>query len=158
MTNEKIQDITAQVKAAQALFEQTVAGVAPEAFHRAPREGEWSPAQVVAHVNESSIFLVGNAIRMSTEDNPFIGRDEAGMQARDQAIALHSQDSPVEALRLVREANSLVLGMVERLTDADLARTGQHPRLGAPTVERILEMVVNHLGDHIWQIKECTGG
>jgi hypothetical protein len=158
MANHKIKEIAAGLRAAQEGFDKKVLEVPSDQFHRCPSEGEWSPAQIVAHVCESSLFLSHSAQRMAKEDNPFIGRDEQGMQARDQALAEWSQDDLAAACRRLQGANTEALAIVEGLGDNDLDRTGQHPRLGQPTVERLLQMVISHYGDHTNQVSKCVGG
>jgi hypothetical protein len=157
MANQKIQEIASRLLESQAAFEQTIASVPAGVFHRAPKEGEWSSAQVAAHVCESSVFLARNARRMATEDNPFIGRGPDAVAERDRLLAERGQDSQPEALRRVKEANAEALAIVSSLADQDLARTGQHPRMGEPTVEQILEMIIHHNTDHINQVKEAAG-
>jgi uncharacterized damage-inducible protein DinB len=157
MAYEAIQGISERLRQAQEAFKAQLAGVTESQFHQAPKEGEWSPAEIVAHICESPSFFVAKAIRMTLEDTPFIGRSEEDLQTRLRAIADHSQDRLEVALDMLERANALVLKAVGRLKDEQLHKKGRHPQRGVVTVQQVLESIVSHIEEHTRQLSDTLG-
>jgi hypothetical protein len=77
-------------------------------------------------------------------------------------VRLAYADRPVEpALAAIAAARATTVQILDRLTDADWARTGTHTEAGAYGVERWLEIYAVHCDEHADQIRrareETTG-
>jgi DinB family protein len=115
--------------------------------------GEWTPRQIVHHLADSEMTSAIRLRRLIAEDEPAIaGYDEesyARTLTRDRPIA-----PSLEAMRWARESS---LQIIERLSDAEWARTGTHSEGGPYSVERWLEIYAAHPHDHAAQIRRSRG-
>jgi hypothetical protein len=153
-----VQEIVERLKQSQEAFERQVASIVQDRFHIPPREGEWSAAEIVAHVCESPVFFASSALRMAKEDHPFVGRTPEQLEARLQAISAHAKDGREVALQRLRAANAKVRELIAEIGDEHLSRTGQMPQNKVVTVEQHLESIISHIEAHIQQLKEAAGG
>lgn len=127
--------------------------VPAERFTIGPGGEEWSAAQVMAHIIEAEDMNMAMVERMLRMDDPQIGRIDHYAARRLGAVAEHGQDSRDEAIRRLREQGERFDRQVRALSDADLARTGQHLTYGPMTVERLLAQLANHMQSHAEQIR-----
>lgn len=120
-----------------------------------PQPDGWTPRMVIHHVADAETTAYVRLRKLLAEP--------AGttIQAYDEAQwarALH-YDRPVAAdlavFRAVRESSAELL---DRITDADLARAGVHTEAGRYTLEDWLATYVEHAHVHAAQIRETTGG
>jgi uncharacterized damage-inducible protein DinB len=131
--------------------------VPAERFTSGPGGEEWSAAQVMAHVIEAEDMNLAMVERMLRMDNPQIGRIDHYAARRLGAVAEHGQDSREEAIRRLREQGERFDRQVRELSDADLARTGQHLTYGPMTVEKLLAQLASHMQAHAEQIRALAG-
>ncbi|MBI2907083.1 MAG: DinB family protein [Chloroflexi bacterium] len=158
MTTQRIQDLRKRVAAAQEALDRELAGLNEAQFHKTPREGEWSPADIVAHICESPTLTMTHVLRIATEDNPTVGRTPADVEARLRVLAEHANDSLAVALAALAQANAQVLKGVASLSDEQLDRQGQHTSWGVVTTESVLDRLISHYEDHARQIASCLEG
>lgn len=115
--------------------------------------GEWTPRQIVHHLADSEMTSAIRLRRLIAEDEPAI----AGYDEERYASAL-TRDRPIEpSLEAMRWARESSLQIVERLSDAEWARTGTHSDSGLYSVERWLEIYAAHPHDHAAQIRRSRG-
>ena len=157
MASEQVQGIVNRLSATQGAFEKEVAAIPADRFHQAHKEGEWSPAQIVAHVCESPSFFAAKIVRITKEDDVFYGRTKEEGEIRLQAIAEHASDSKDVALRRLQQVNADVLKTVASLSDDQLARAGRHAQHGMFTIQQGLDYLIAHIGEHVQQLAEMRG-
>ena len=157
MPSKAIPRISERLRQAQEAFEKQLAGISLSQFHQAPKEGEWSPAEIVAHICESPPFHAAKVLKMTLEDTPFVGRTEEDRQTRLHTIADHSQDSLEVALERLKRANVVVLKAAGGLSDEHLESKGRHPQRGVVTVEQMLEGIISHIEEHTRQLADALG-
>lgn len=121
-----------------------------EAVHRAPAEGEWAPATVVAHLADAEL-VYSVRIRMTlTAERPYLAAFDENAWVRRFA---ELETDPKEALarwRTLRDANLRVLGSLE---PDEWNLTGLHAERGELTVTRIADLLVRHDHAHLGQIR-----
>jgi hypothetical protein len=121
-----------------------------EAVHRAPAEGEWSPATVVAHLADAEL-VYGVRIRMVvTADRPYLAAFDENAWVRRFA---ELETDPKESLarwRTLRDANLRILGSLE---PAEWKLTGLHAERGELSVAHIADLLVAHDRAHLGQIR-----
>ncbi|MDO8531582.1 MAG: DinB family protein [Dehalococcoidia bacterium] len=123
-------------------------------IHTPPFDGGWSVAQTLAHILAADTSFIGRVDRMLT--NP--GKDIPMMQAVADA-PLHPSVSRTTRRQFVEQLKAgeeKALQCMARLTPADLAVSGKHPRFGVVTVESVLKHLAEHAEEHRRQIVETA--
>jgi hypothetical protein len=114
---------------------------------------EWTPRQIAHHLADSEMMSAIRIRRLLTEDDPVIhGYDEATFAKRltsDRPIA-----PSLEAMRYARESTAQLL---DRLTEDDWERSGNHSESGPYSVEKWLTIYAAHGHDHAAQVKRSRG-
>jgi hypothetical protein len=142
---EGVAEVESAVAAALAL--------GPDAIDRSPAPDEWSPRQVVHHLADSETMSATRIRRLVADDEPVViqGYDEPVWATR-----LH-YDRPVEgSLALLRAVREATADLLDRMTEADWARTGTHSESGPYSAERWLEIYAAHAHDHADQIRRAA--
>jgi hypothetical protein len=122
----------------------------PAAVLRArPFAGKWTPAEVIGHLVDSE-WVYGYRLRlMLCEDNPTIlGINQDSWVAGQR----HDQREPSELVDTFRALRQLNLALWQRLSPAELERTGQHNERGAESLGVVLRMLAGHDLSHLSQI------
>ncbi|MBI4506590.1 MAG: DinB family protein [Chloroflexi bacterium] len=142
--------------ARQALLDACQA-VPAERFTAGPGGGEWSAAQIMAHITEAEDMNMAMVERMMRVDNPQVGRIEHYAARRLGAVAEHGSDGRQVAVSRLREQGQRFDAQVRALGDAGVDRPGQHLRMGDTTVEKVLTALASHMEDHAKQIRALAG-
>ncbi len=115
-------------------------------------DGTWSARQVVAHLIDAErvnwIVRVRGILDADGEPSAFAPFDIAGSVAGADGQPLAALLDTFAALR----AESVAWLRAAALTEADLDRTGLHPRLGAVTLRQLLATWVVHDHAHLVQL------
>ncbi|HET9772811.1 MAG TPA: DinB family protein [Acidimicrobiia bacterium] len=130
---------------------EAAAAVDPGHLHFAP-EGEWSPAQVLAHLGEFPRFFAAELTRWRADPGAVIGRTHEH-PARLAAVADPSGQRD-ELVAAAREAMAVLAEALEPLTDADIEATTQNVKYGSEPLAAFLDRyVVDHKAGHLDQIR-----
>lgn len=120
------------------------------AVHRAPAEGEWSPATVVAHLADAEL-VYSVRIRMTvTADRPHLAAFDENAWVRRFA---ELETDPKESLarwRALRDANVRVF---ESLEPDEWKLIALHAERGELSVAHIADVMVHHDRAHLAQIR-----
>ena len=151
-------DRLADARAAYAALASRVAAGEPwplaTAFGTEP-EASWGPREVLSHVAEMLPFWLGELERVVDGDGvkavPFgrVSEDASriGLIARDRSLPLRVLFGRIDA------GLSAWLDRLPKLTDADRANVGLHPRLGEmPVVGIAGRFVIGHAEEHVVQL------
>ena len=132
---------------------ESLRGITDHGLDREDPAGGWTPRQIVHHLADSETTAYIRVRRLLAEDNPLIySYDEerfAGALHYDRPI-----DASLETLRAVRRAT---LGLLERLGEAEWARSGVHSDQGYYDMETWLATYAAHGHDHARQIRAARG-
>jgi uncharacterized damage-inducible protein DinB len=134
---------------------ENVKDLSSEALHREPAPGEWSVMMTLGHVSEVLPYWSRQArrIALSDRDDEPIGRalddpDRVG------AVERHANSRIEDILSLLHDGLAEATRTLRDLPTDRWSRTAQHPRLGAITVEYIVEhFLVEHVEEHLGQIE-----
>jgi len=130
----------------RAEVEALPAGVAT--FHPAP--GEWCANEVIGHLIEAERRGFAGRIRI------ILGAADPRLETWDQnEVARARRDCERDTADLLRELAALrgdAVVLVAGLRPADLARAGQHPKVGHVRVAELLHEWVHHDRNHLKQI------
>jgi hypothetical protein len=125
-------------------------GLPDEVARHAPKAGEWSPAQVVAHLRASDAIVAPRVFQLLTRANaPLTGFDErawAETAARAE-LPLATQLTAFEAQR------AELVGVLRTLTDAEWEIVGQHETRGALSLREIATDLAEHEREHRSQLE-----
>ena len=118
-----------------------------------PNSGErWDRGQVLAHVAEMLPYWARQAELIAAGRQDEFGRVSSDPD-RVAAIERDRRENPQRLLGRVDEGVAVVLALLERLDDRDLAATGRHQTLGEMTVAEIIDrFAVAHLEEHADQL------
>jgi hypothetical protein len=122
---------------------------------RAPQRGEWSPAQVIAHLADAELVYGFRLRKVVTEPYPHLAAfDENAWADRFSSI----EEDPRDALarwRVLRESN---LRIFDSLVDDEWERTGMHAERGEMSTADIAELLADHDRNHLDQIRKSLAG
>jgi uncharacterized damage-inducible protein DinB len=139
-------ELIEQYAAGPARVRKAVAGLSREELLARPIPGKWSSLEVIAHIADFEVVFVDRLTSVIAENSPTIpGRDEQKYAAR---LAYHQRDLD-EQLRLIEICRAHVTRILRTLTDADLARVGNHTEAGPLTLEQLLDRIIKHLLHHV---------
>jgi len=154
--DRRAEDLAA-LAAAPAQFREAVRGLDDEQLDTPYRPGGWTVRQVIHHVPDSHMNAYVRFRLALTEDSPAIKPyDEAKWAELRDAKTL-----PVEvSLRLLACLHERWVVLLSGLSDADFARTLQHPELGIVRLDTYLSAYAwhsRHHAAHITGLRERMG-
>lgn len=119
-------------------------------LHRAHRDGGWSVAQVISHINVSTLLWLGDMERLRRDpDLRFFFREEVGHDALGYPPP--TVDLALGQLSSTRRTLATTVPAVEPEV---LARSVEIPDLGTLTVAEWTPLIIGHLAGHADQIVE----
>jgi hypothetical protein len=131
---------------------RAVAGLSDAELDRRPSPDAWTAREVVHHLADAETRSAVRLRQLLAEDAPTIQGYDEELYAR----TLH-YDRPIDAsLALVRAVRASTAELLDRLTDADFARTGTHTESGPYSVDTWLELYAAHGHDHAAQIEAAA--
>lgn len=143
-------EIIAVLAATPSWLQAGLASLPEEAARQTPKAGEWSPAQIMAHLRASDAILAPRVFQLLTRANaPLTGFDErawAEIAARAQ-LPLATQLAAFEAQR------AELVGVLRTLTDAEWEIVGQHETRGALSLRAIAADLAEHEREHQPQLE-----
>lgn len=143
--------------AATRAFEEQAAALDQAALDAKHPEG-WSPRQVIHHLADSEAQSYARLRRLVAEPEGSIiqGYDEGAWAAHP---ALGYERDPIEAsLAVFSAVRAGSLAVLQHLTDADLARYGEHSERGKFTIDDWLRIYAKHPADHGEQLVKALRG
>ena len=132
-------------------------GTQPEAY--------WGPRETLAHVQEMLPFWLGELERILEDARPGArasrGAVPFGRVATDQVrLALIERDRTLpirELFARIEESAERTARRLGELDAEDLARRGEHPRLGPMDVAQLVDrFICGHLEEHVVQLLEAV--
>ena len=130
---------------------EAAASVDPAHLHFAP-DGEWSPAQVLAHLGEFPRFFAGELARWRNDAGAVIGRTHEH-PARLAAVADPSGQRD-ELVAAARQSLAVLAEALASLADADIDAPTRNVKYGAEPLSAFLDRyVVGHKAGHLDQIR-----
>jgi hypothetical protein len=108
--------------------------------------GEWTVAELVAHLLDADLVLADRMKRIIAEDNP-------ALPAFDESVwikRLHSAEQSVEeAVNLFVAHRHWMTRLLRRLAPEDFARSGTHSEAGRKTLADIVSSAAGHVDHHL---------
>lgn len=147
----RIEDAVPVLRRTPAVLRELLVGLPDRWTTPTEGPGTWSPFDVVGHLihGERTDWMprLDHVFRHG-DDVPFEPFDREAMFAASKGRSLNELVDTFAELRTANLDRLEAMG----LTDADLARSGKHPELGAVTVRQLLATWVAHDLGHLGQI------
>jgi uncharacterized damage-inducible protein DinB len=145
-----VAEAAASVDAALGRLLDGVGRIGDGDLHRAHRDGGWSVAQVISHINVCTLIWLGNINRLQRDPElRFFFREEIGHDA------LGYPPPTVDVALRQLASTRRTLATTVAATDPDvLARTVEIPDLGTMTVTEWTPLIIGHLTSHVDQVFE----
>jgi hypothetical protein len=151
LSHDERVELIAKYAAGYAAIIAALEGISEAEWEAREAPGEWNPRQIVHHLADSEM---ASALRL----RQMLVTDGARIVPYDQdeyARVLH-YDRPVEgSLAAFQGARAATVPILERMTEADWARTGHHPEQPAFGTAIWLGYYAHHAHDHADQIRRA---
>ena len=127
-----------------------VSQLTEEQMYRAFEPGEWSVAEILAHLPSAERWLRSQAETVRQREGAHI-RFLSQRERQESAGRAHRMVPPQIVHDLIG-ARWQTTKLLDSLTAADLAKAGVHSRIGAMSIAAIIEAIGRHERDHTRQI------
>lgn len=152
MNQEQIPILQQMLRSAHQVVVDTIDGIAEEEARQVPAPGEWTVAQLLAHIAEIQYFWMEKAVLITKEDDPNITRSDVENDRRAAAVADHAGDPLDDLIRGLGEANESAVATAGKIAPEDLAILGHRGEDNPMTVEGVIRFVASHMEEHARQI------
>ncbi|MGA7987650.1 MAG: DinB family protein [Candidatus Dormiibacterota bacterium] len=134
-------------------LEAAVSGLSDSELDYLPKDGGWSPREVVHHTADSELTSAVRLRKLLAEEYAEIqGYDEMAFSRR-----LHYRERPIApSLSAVRASRATSASILACLDEDDWNRAGRHSDSGAYSVTTWLEIYAAHCHDHAEQIERAV--
>jgi hypothetical protein len=146
-TDPTVEEAAADADAALGRLQEVLRRIGDGDLHRAHRDGGWSVAGVVSHIDVCTLIWMGDLLRLTCDpDLRFFFREEIGHDA--VGYPPPTVDLAVRQLESTRRT----LDRCVRATPPEvLDRTVEIPDLGTMTVREWTPLITGHLTGHVDQ-------
>lgn len=142
------QELADQYLAGVAQLRAAVAGMTREQLVARPVAGKWSTLEVVCHIADFEPVLADRMKRIVAlhADVPLLLAADENLFIKE----LHYHERDVEEeLALVEATRRQMARIIRGLTPAQLQLTGNHNKKGLVTLEKVIQMAINHIPHHL---------
>jgi uncharacterized damage-inducible protein DinB len=130
---------------------KAVSGMSPQQLRAHPIAGKWSTQEVVCHLADFDPILADRIKRVIAEERPtLLGADEKHFAA---ALAYDDRDVE-EELTIIEKTRQQLARILRKLPPEALQRVGVHNERGPLTLERLLQIAINHIPHHVQFVAE----
>lgn len=129
---------------------RTTDGWSEDDLHTRPAPGEWSTAEVLAHLRSADDILTPRIYMMLVRDNPTL----LAFEERKWAVVMGYAEADFHAsLQTYIAKRAELVNVLRRLTPEEWQRTGIHEHNGSLTIEELVNDMLIHEAEHCRQIE-----
>ena len=151
---DQIPVLQQKLRSAHQAVMNSIDGIAEAEIRQVPAPGEWTVAQLLAHIAEIQYFWMEKAVLISQEDDPNITRSDVENDRRAAAVADHAGDSLDELVRGLAAANKSAVAATGEIAPEDLAILGHRGENNPITVQGVVQYLAQHVEEHAHQVSE----
>ena len=152
--DSRIRELQEALLGAHAQVARAVEELSEAEAHQVPAPGEWTIAQLLAHIAEIQAFWTAKAILITQEDDPNITRTAVENDIREAAVTGQAHDSMADLLPRCQEANQRAIQLIGGIDPAYLERPGHRGEDNPITVQGVIRFLIGHVEEHVRQIAE----
>lgn len=154
-----MRQLISSFEASGAAIDSFVATLAPEALHSPAADGEWTGAEVLAHLLQAELVYPVRLAQVLTLDDPVLqAYDQDAWVARFGPVDGPGATLDVPAwVALHAGLRRRLCALLSTLSESDWARGGRHEERGVETVESVVRHLVHHDEDHLAQLRAAVG-
>ncbi len=151
---DNITALQEKLRSAHQAVMNSIDGVAEAEIRQVPAPGEWTVAQLLAHIAEIQYFWMEKAVLITQEDDPNITRSDVENDRRAAAVEDHAGDSLNELVQSLSAANKSAVAATGEIAPENLAILGHRGENNPITVEGVVRFLVQHVEEHAHQVSE----
>ena len=152
MTNRDIEDLQASLRSAHQAVLESIGGLTETEARQVPEPGEWTAAQLMAHIAEIQSFWMDKALLITRVADPNITRSDVENDLRAAAVEDHSQDPLPDLIRALAVANDSAVANTGTIAPQDLTRPGHRGEGNPLDVAGVIRFLTGHVEEHARQI------
>ncbi|MBL15835.1 MAG: hypothetical protein CL767_01420 [Chloroflexi bacterium] len=152
--HDQIPVLQEKLRSAHQAVMKSIDGVAGAEIRQVPAPGEWSVAQLLAHIAEIQYFWMEKAVLITQEDDPNITRSDVENDRRAAAVEDHASDSLDTLIKSLAAANESAVAATGDLSSEDLPILGHRGENNPITVEGVVQYLALHVEEHAHQVSE----
>jgi hypothetical protein len=151
MTPEERDKLIAQYKAGYDEVIDSLQDFPVASMTARPIPGKWSAREIVHHLADSETVSGIRLRKLLTEDHPVLqGYDQDEYAVR---LKYNERDDIAPAIEALHAARTNAAQLLDRMTDDDWQREGEHTESGRYTAEDWLNIYAVHAHNHAAQIR-----
>lgn len=132
--------------------------VDPTLLYTRPKPDGWILAEVLVHIAEARIFFAGETAKVLDTPGVAMGRTIAD-PGRLRNVEENGQNPRDLIRQKLLQSHQRVVELLETLSDAQLALTGEHVKYGTQTLGHFIQhFLVEHDQAHVRQARTLAGG
>jgi len=149
---DRREGITAVLKSTPAVFSYLTNNLTESQWLQKPERNEWSIQEVICHLRDvENEVNIPRLMKFLGEDNPFISGVDSDPWVNERA---YNNSYTPDALIHFCSARASLLMNLDRLSEDDWEKHGQHSIFGPTTLREILGFISVHDRDHANQINK----
>jgi hypothetical protein len=152
MNRAEIEGILSRLESAPARFAALLSSLEDADAVASVTPGEWSPAEVLAHVRAANDILEPRIFQVLVRDNPaLLAFDER----RWCELARYASLPVTESLNVFRLRRRELVRALRAIPEAHWQRTGVHETRGTMTLLDLARYIADHDDEHLAQIERA---
>ena len=151
---DQIPVLQQKLRSAHQAVMDAIDGIAEAEIRQVPAPGEWTVAQLLAHIAEIQYFWMEKAVLITQEDDPNITRSDVENDRRAAAVEDHAGDSLDALVRGLAAANESAIAAAGEVASEDLAILGHRGENNPITVAGVIQYLAQHVEEHASQVSE----
>ncbi len=152
MNQAQIPELQQVLRSAHQVVVDAIDGLAEQEARQVPAPGEWTVAELLAHIAEIQYFWMGKAVLITKEDDPNITRSDVENDRRAAAVTDHAIDPLDDLVRDLGAANKSAIATTGEIAPENLATLGHRGEDNPITVEGVIRFLASHMEEHARQI------
>ncbi len=136
-------------------FAAAIRGIPEAQLSKRPDENNWSAKEVICHMRDTEELFYSRFQTILSMNEPKLPAADADRWAKDRQ---YLRNDIHEALASFRKRREETFQFLQGLTPEQWDRVGIHLKYGPMTIQKFVELMVNHGNDHIAQIQRALAG
>jgi uncharacterized damage-inducible protein DinB len=151
-TQDQIPALQQLLRSAHQVVVESIDGVTEAEARKVPASGEWTVAQLLAHIAEIQYFWMEKAVLITQENDPNITRSDVENDRRAAAVTDHAGDPLGDLIKELDVANESATATTGAIAPENLATLGHRGEDNPITVAGVVEFLAAHMEEHARQI------